>query len=152
MTKPACPTFARSNQILFDLPSAPRADDYLRIVIDHDSRIDDTIFRALTFTQLWKDRIAAGDLDQLIDPANAGDERVVPLFKQHARTKRKTRCRLSNRIHFSFQRCYQLLRSLRTADNAADRQNHLHDLDDAALVECKDSDSASNQLSGNVSL
>ena len=35
--------------------------------------------------QLRKDRRPAGDLDQLFDPADAGDERIVPLFEKYTR-------------------------------------------------------------------
>src|SRR5215213_5954015 len=77
----ARPTLARTNQIFFDLPPAPRTDNHLRIAIKDDSGIDDSILRTLAFAQLRKDGIAAGDFDQFVNPANSGDERLMPFFE-----------------------------------------------------------------------
>ena len=39
--------------------------------------------------QLREDRVAARDLDQLLDPLDAGDQRIVPLLEIDARPSRK---------------------------------------------------------------
>src|ERR1044072_8718461 len=75
------PSFTSTNKILFDLSPAPRADDHLRIAGNHIGGIYDAIFRALLLPQFRKDGITAGDLDQLINPPDTGDQRVIPLFK-----------------------------------------------------------------------
>src|SRR6185369_15371798 len=64
----------------------------------------------------------------------------------------KTRRGFGNRVHVALQRRYELQCFIGTSDDTADRQNHLKDLDDAPLVECKNCDAASNQLSSDVGL
>src|ERR1043165_6775859 len=86
------PSFTSANKVLFDLSPAPRADDHLWIAGNHIRGIHDSIFSTLLRAQLRKHGITAGDFDQLINPADAGDKRVVPLFKEHAWSKRKAGC------------------------------------------------------------
>ena len=71
--------------------------DFFIFLPHHDARItsgfrfsdfvslDDPIFRQPLPAQLREDRFAARDLDELFDPLNAGDERAVPFFEEHAR-------------------------------------------------------------------
>ena len=88
----AIPARPLDDRSLLHRLAAPRRDDHVGIALDappRDRRCDPC--RA-PVAQLREDRLAAGDLDQLLDPADAGDQRVVPLLEEHARPPRRSRC------------------------------------------------------------
>src|SRR5262249_39548419 len=76
----------RDDLCLVHLLSAPRCEDDLRIAPDDLGGIHDAILGEPGMGELRKNRQAAGDLDQLLDPSDARDERVLPLFEKDARS------------------------------------------------------------------
>ena len=118
--------------------------------------IDDAILAERLVAQLREDRIAAGDLDQLLDPADAGDERRVPFLEEdprgralgEARTRRARADRVEPGLHPRRER----VPGVGPPDQRADDPDHLEDLGDAALVEGVDGIAAADQLARDVGL
>src|SRR6266566_7542191 len=67
------PGTARDRRLLHVLP-APRREDDLGIASRDVRRIHDAIAAESGVGELWKDRRPAGDLDELLDPADTGNE------------------------------------------------------------------------------
>jgi hypothetical protein len=53
---------------LFHLLPTPRREDHFRIPARDVRGIDDAIFRQAALRQLWENRIASGNLDELFNP------------------------------------------------------------------------------------
>src|SRR6202040_4323804 len=51
---------------------------------------DNSVFGGLLFSQVGKHILATGDLDEFRDPANAADERIVPLLEINPRLRPPT--------------------------------------------------------------
>ena len=88
-----------------------------------------------------KTSLAAGDLDQLRHPADAGDQRVVPLLEVDARPadRRASRAATSRKPPFEGLRASASALSL-AADERAKRPDHRKDAGDVALIEEMDGD------------
>ena len=70
--------------------AAPRGDDHFGVSPNDLLRGHDAVLSELGVTKLREDRIAAGDLDELLDPLDAGDQRLVPFLEIHTRSPRRT--------------------------------------------------------------
>src|SRR5205085_2515894 len=66
--------------------AAPAREHHVGRTVDHLLGLHDALLRVRMFRAIPEDVVAARDLDQLGDPADAGDDRVGPLFEVHART------------------------------------------------------------------
>src|SRR5581483_1592932 len=86
----AIPAGTTGDRRLLHLLAAPRREDYLRIAFRDVGWIDDAILREPRIVQFRKDRRAAGDLDEFLDPSDAGDQRLVPLFEERPKPDRKS--------------------------------------------------------------
>src|ERR1700733_12054133 len=69
------PAGARKDVLLVDLHAAPRSEDDLWIEGHNSGCVDDPVLGFAAAAQLREDRVAAGDFDQLFNPADATDER-----------------------------------------------------------------------------
>ncbi len=67
----AVPSRPLDDRRLPHLLPAPRREDDLRVTLRDLRRIDDAILGESGFRQLWKDRLAAGNRHELLDPADA---------------------------------------------------------------------------------
>src|SRR5204863_3415853 len=103
-------------------------------------------------TQLGKDRIAARDLDELLHPLDARNERVVPLLEKHARPRWKLRRQFAKTVEIRREPGRERLGFVAAADETADHADHLQDLGNTALVEGHDRMSATDQLAREVRL
>src|SRR4030095_6480017 len=65
------PAGARGDLLSPDFLPAPRRDDDVRMPAHDFLRLDDAILRELRMTQLRKNRIAARDFDQFLNPLDA---------------------------------------------------------------------------------
>ena len=83
------PAWPRDDPLLSHRLAAPRADDHIGRGRNHLVARDDAVLRQPGMAPVGEDRIAAGDLDQLLDPANAADQRVVPFLEVDARPPRQ---------------------------------------------------------------
>ncbi len=99
-----------------------------------------------------KTGVAARDLDQLLDPADAADQRIVPLLEIHGRPPREARGRFADRVEATLELSDQRGGLLRHADDAAEHADHLQDLGDGALVEGEHRIAAFHQLGRDVGL
>ena len=99
-----------------------------------------------------KDRLAAGDLNQFLDPANTRNQRVVPFLEEHPRPTGQCRGRGPIEIQIHFQPIRQRVGARRRPDHGADNPDHLQDLGDASLVEDHHRIAALDEFRRNVSL
>src|SRR6267154_850466 len=67
------------------LLATPGADDQIRLPRDHLLGFHNTVLGCALISKLGEDVDATGDLDELRDPRNAGDQRIVPLLEEHPR-------------------------------------------------------------------
>jgi hypothetical protein len=97
-------------------------------------------------------RRAAGGLDELLDPPDTRNQRVVPFFEKHLRLRLKRaadfRIASSPLSRLSASRSASLLQ----ADQSAKHSNHRQDLRDAALIERHDREAPPNELGRDVGL
>jgi len=115
--------------------ATPRRDDHIRPTANHVFCTDDALFAEFGVAQLGEDRIAAGDVDEFFDPANARDQRVVPFFKEDARAARQ-RCRSgADRIDLELEMRDEAIGLVGAPDQRAKNADHLQNLGDAALIE-----------------
>src|SRR6266567_1768765 len=83
------PAFTRADRLFFDLHTAPGGDDDVGIALDDLFGLDDAVLGLASLAELRKDWLAAGDLDEFLDPLDATDDWIVPLFEEDARPARK---------------------------------------------------------------
>ncbi len=116
-------------------------------------RIDDALLRTLLAAKLGKGIDAAGDLDQLRDPADAADQRIVPFLEIDFWPR--WRCERPQRRPSSSLRCSRSASASALAgsiDQGADGADHRKDTGDVALVEDVDGDAGLGEVGGELSL
>src|SRR5688572_33415403 len=86
-------------------------------------------------TQARKDRIAARDFHELLNPLDAGDQRLVPLFEKHTRTRREPGSRFADLLQPALQLLRELFGAIAGAHNAADDADGVEDLRNRTLIE-----------------
>src|SRR5258707_6830140 len=115
--------------------AAPGAENDVRGATYDLTRVaEDAILGQSTNRALGKHVVAAGNADQLADPANAGDERLVPFFEVDARTARQEGCRLSHEFDMRFEFDCIAFRALGGADQFAEAALVTHDPVDRAMI------------------
>src|SRR5579863_4388286 len=139
------PPRPRDNRIPVDLFSAPRSQDHVRISRDNLVRAYDAVLRLAMCKQLrfrhfgpkhfGKDRLAAGDLDQLLDPPDPADQRIVPLLEVNARSALEPPRRRGNLIEPGSQTLLERTALLRSSHQSRHRPDHVEDSADGPLVE-----------------
>ena len=110
--------------------------------------IDDPVLRERRTGQLRENRRAAGDVDELFNPSDARDQRLVPLVEEDARPCRQRRFRLRGGCDRGprSQTISQRFSLWLTPDEAAEHPDHLQNLGDRALVERDDREAAPHQF------
>src|SRR5437764_13679634 len=79
------PAVTFANPFALYCATTPRTDNDFRVFGDYFRRVNDPILGRLEFPQLGKDAFAACCFDQLLNPTNSGDKRVIPFFEQDSR-------------------------------------------------------------------
>ena len=108
-------------------------------------------FAALLRAQVGQHVLAAGDLDQLGDPADAADQGIVPFleidfwFRRGPRDRRDVREALLVTVR-------ELIGAIGGADHRAERADHRQNAGDVALVEDVDRDARAHQIGDDVGL
>src|SRR4029453_2193584 len=92
------PSRPGANDGLLHFLTAPRREDHFWIAPGNFRGRDDTIARKTSVGQFREDRRAAGNLDELFDPSDAGNNRLVPLLEERAKAARKSASRLANPV------------------------------------------------------
>src|SRR5579859_3412130 len=80
---PIC-TRAGCDLLHLHLHSAPRREDHIRIAFNHRFPSHNALLGLPTFAELRENRLASRNLDELFNPLDAADERVVPLLEEYA--------------------------------------------------------------------
>src|ERR1700730_7592083 len=81
------PSGSLSDLVHNDLLAAPRRDNDVGRRSDHVMWRDNSVFGGLLFSQFGKHILATGDLDEFRDPADAADERIIPLLEINLRLR-----------------------------------------------------------------
>src|SRR5215469_130766 len=76
-------TRARHNPFRSELLAAPRAEYQIGFPCDHLVDRHQTILGCGLTCPIGEDVDAASDLDQLRNPPNSGDQRIVPLLEEY---------------------------------------------------------------------
>ncbi len=147
------PTGTRSDLLGPELLAAPGSEDDVRRAAHDFARVgDDAIPAERHRSKLGKAVLAAGDLDQLADPADARDQRLVPFLEVDARTPRQSRGRCAGRLDIGFQPVGERSGLRLAADHAPEHADHAQDLRDAAVIEEVNLDSGTREIGGDVRL
>jgi hypothetical protein len=80
-----CKPRPRYNAFRPEFLAAPRADDQIGFARDHLLSRHNTVFGSFLIPTIGEDVDPAGDLDKLRNSPNSGDQRIVPLLKEHPR-------------------------------------------------------------------
>src|SRR5262249_46458712 len=136
------PTGAARDGVAVHRVATPRGQDELGIPADDFVGRHDALARARTVPQLGKDIAAPGDLDELRDPADAGNERIVPLLEVHARTMRPHARVLTDLLHLVPDVLDEAARRPLAAERAADHEHGAQHVFERALVRAQHRDSA----------
>lgn len=140
-----------ANLLRHDLLAAPGSENDVGRGGDHGVRRDNSIFGRFLFAQMRKDVLAAGNLDQLRNPTDAADERIVPFLEINARTRACGRCR-NCLVNSLCQQIGERGALLRGADERAERADHRQDAGNVALVEHVNRDADPGQFRGDFRL
>src|SRR4029453_2085371 len=141
-----------ANDGLLHFLTAPRREDHFWIAPGNFRGRDDTIACKTSVGQFREDRRAAGNLDELLDPSEAGNNRLAPLLEERAKAAGKSASRLANPIEVGCEVGGERFSSRLTPDQPTKHSNHLQDLGDAALVECDDGQATANELRREIGL
>src|SRR3984893_11209663 len=128
-----------------DLLAAPRRDNDVGRRSNHVMWRDDTVFSGLLFSQFGKHILATGDLDEFRDPADAADERIVPLLEINLRLPSPAN-RRRHLVKASFIAPGKPFRLIYRSDQSADGADHRENAGDIALIESMDGNACADQL------
>ncbi len=124
----------------------------IQLAVTQPIRIDDALLCQRLAAQLREERRPARDLDQLVHPADARDERPVPLLEEHARAAREP-CRLRpDGVQAGRELRREGFGARLTADDAAEDADGGENLLDGALVEGEDGVAAAHELGREIGL
>src|SRR4029450_12539507 len=92
------PSRPGANDGLLHFLSAPRREDHFWIAPRNFRGRDDAIAPKTSIGQFREDWLAAGNLDELFDPSDAGNNRLVPLPQENPRAAREMGRRVADTI------------------------------------------------------
>src|SRR5436309_10758108 len=118
-----------------DLHAAPGPYDHFRVSFNYLDGANDPILCQRMESQIWKDRVPAGDFNQFLHPTNSADQRIFPLLKQDPRTARETSRRDLDGLKPALQLTHKRFSSFGGSHEASQRLNHLKNRANATLVE-----------------
>ena len=101
---------------------------------------------------LGKHVVAAGDADELRDPFDAADQRIVPLLEVDARPAFPMRAARGDVVEMRAQALRVIARGVVRADQRAEPHDVVEDAVDAAMVRNPHLDAGLDQLARDVSL
>src|SRR5260370_37096278 len=74
---------SRRNALRPEFLATPRPNDQIRFPRDHLLSCHNTVLGCALVSMIGEDVDAAGDLDELRDPANSRDQRIVPFLEEY---------------------------------------------------------------------
>ena len=92
--------------------------------------------------------VAAGDLDELFDPPDPRDQRIVPLFEERPEPTGKTRGRLADPVEIGAEPVGQRARPLPGSPTRPPSIRIIWRISATSLIERDDGDAAPNELAG----
>ena len=92
------------------------------------------------------DVVAAGDLDQLGNPADPGDQRLVPLLKEDARSGASMLLLAHDRLEAPSQGVRQRVGGIAAIDQRPEGADHSEDAGHVALVEQMDGEACAGEV------
>jgi hypothetical protein len=125
---------------------ANRADDQIGSSLDHFLRSYDAILGCGLISAVGEDVDAAGDLDELRDPSNSGDQRIVPFLEEYSWPARQALRAASDFGQTRFERSNELPSPFARIDHRAQHPNHTEDSGDASLIEGMDVEPTTNEI------
>src|ERR1700722_16719096 len=125
--------------------------DHVRCGVAPQIRGDDPVFRGLLKSQVRQDVLAAGDLDQFGNPADAADQGIVPFLEIDFWFWQRPGRRGDAGEPPLIADC-QVIGALRGADQRAEVADHRQDAGDVPLVEHVDGDAGADQVGDDVRL
>jgi hypothetical protein len=143
---------SRHDALRSEFLPAPRADDQIRFPRHHRLSRHNTVSGRALLPTIEEDVDAAGDLDELRDPPNSGDQRLVPFFEEYLWPLRQSLRAASGFGQTGFECSDELPSPFARVDYRAQRANHVEDPGDASLIEGMDVDPAANEIRGDVGL
>src|ERR1700726_978014 len=139
------PSGSLSDLVQNDLLAAPRGDNDVGRRSDHVMWRDNSVFGSLLISQFRKHILATGDLDEFRDPANAADERIVPLLEINLLLPSPAN-RRRHLAKASFVTLGKPFRLIYRSDQSADGADHRENARDIALIESMDGNACADQL------
>jgi hypothetical protein len=132
------PAGAGPNAIRHDLFAAPGGEDHVRAGRRDGVRRDDPVLGRGTRAKMAADVVAAGDLDQLGNPADPGDQRLVPLLEEDARAGPSMLLLTRDRLEAPSQGVRQRIGGIAAIDERPKGADHREDAGHVTLVEQMD--------------
>src|ERR1700730_5505459 len=128
-----------------DLLATPRGDNDVGRRSDHVMWRDNSVFGSLLFSQFGKHLLATSDLDEFRDPANATDERIVPLLEVNPRLPSPAN-RRRHLVKASFVTLGKRFCLDQRTEQSANGANHRENASDIVLIESMDGNACADQL------
>jgi hypothetical protein len=123
---------SRRDALRSELLSAPRTDDQVWRLRDHLISRHNTVLGRALVPVIGEDVDAARDFDELQDPSNSEDRRIVPLLEEYPRPFWQAFRAFSGFGQTRFKRSDELPSLFVYIDDRAQRPNHIEDPDDVA--------------------
>jgi len=111
-----------------------------------------TVFCSTLIATISGDVDAAGYLDELRNPSNSGDQRIIPLLEKHLWPLRQACGPLASFGQTGFESFDKLLGPLARAHHCPEQADHIEDPGDGTLVEGVHLDPAANEIGDDVRL
>jgi hypothetical protein len=143
---------ANDDLFFVELLPAPGPDNDIRRASDHGIGCDDTILGRLAPGKLGKDIDTAGDRDQLGDPGDAGNHRIIPFLKIDFRTITARFAPSPGAVEIGRKPLGQYVGALSRANDSAERAYHIKDPGDRALIERMNGNACADECSNNIRL
>jgi hypothetical protein len=132
--------------------AAPGADDDVRLASNDLLRGDDPISGGPSCGAIGKNIDAAGDLDELRNPGNPGNERLVPFLEKDFRAPHKFSRPAARLVGSERQVAGQPLGLFGGPGQGTHHPDHAEDFREGPLIEGMDGEAAADQLGNDVRL
>src|SRR5215469_8354462 len=142
----------RCNSLRPEFLAAPRADDQIGFPLDDLLNRHNAVLGSALVSAIGENVDAAGYLDELRNPSNSGDQRIIPLLEKHLWPLRQACGPLASFGQTGFESFDKLLGPLARAHHCPEHADHIEDPGDSALVEGVHLDPAANEIGDDVRL
>jgi len=120
-TRPGC------NALRPEFLAAPRPDDQIGLPRNNFLNCHHPVLGCTLISVISKNVDATGNLDELRNPSNSGDQRIVPFLEENSWSPRQPLTAASHFGQTRFERFYELPSPCVRIDHRAQRPNHVED-------------------------